>query len=145
MTASTSASISGMYGATETTRSRCSNRTALQTSVLLVHARTKTTVLGRPWAFPGPATGNRSRPTTARTFRQPRRYACHIFVDRPLRVSMRYFRKCCASPGATAAPVTVWPSPSLRAVLPLTSRAGDFRPFSLQDLPRQLCLSVCML
>ena len=46
----------------------------------------------RPRAYPGPATGNRSRPTNGRICRQPRRYACRIFVDRHLRVSMRYFR-----------------------------------------------------
>ena len=33
------------------------------------------------------------RPPTARIVRQLRRYACHIFVDRPLRVSTRYFRQ----------------------------------------------------
>ena len=47
----------------------------------------------RPRAYPGPATGNRSRPTNGRICRQPRRYACRIFVDRHLRVSVRYFRR----------------------------------------------------
>ena len=61
--------------------------------VQLVHARTKSAVLSRPWAFPGPATGKHSQPTNSRISRQLRRYACHIFVDRPLRVSTRYFRQ----------------------------------------------------
>ena len=55
--------------------------------------RTKRTVLVRPWAYPGPATRNRSRQANGRIFRQHCRYACHIFVDRPLRVSVRYFRQ----------------------------------------------------
>ena len=40
------------------------------TSVQLVHARTKRTFLGRPWAYPGPATGNRSRQANDRILRQ---------------------------------------------------------------------------
>ena len=92
VTAVTSASISGMCGATEPSRSCCSNAASVPTSVQL-HARTKTAVLGRKWAFPGQTTGQLSRPTNARIFRQPRPYACHIFVDRPLRVSTRYFRQ----------------------------------------------------
>jgi hypothetical protein len=61
--------------------------------VQLVHARTKSTVLGRPWAFPGPATGKRSRQANGRMFRQHCRSACHLFIDRHLRVSVRYFRQ----------------------------------------------------
>ena len=93
MTAATSASVSGMCGATAQTRSCRSNAASVPTSVQLVHARTKSTVLGRPWAFPGPTTGKRSRQANGRMFRQHCRSACHILIDRHLRVSVRYFRQ----------------------------------------------------
>ena len=119
VTAATSASISVVCGATAATRSRRSNAASGDRSVLLVHARTKTTVLGRPWAFPGPAIGKRSRPPDARIFRQPRRYACNIFVDRPLRVSSRYFRQNTARAPAPQKLRLRWATfPSLRALLP---------------------------
>ena len=98
VTAATSASISGMCGATETTRSRRSNAASVPTSVQLVHARTKSTVLGRPWASPGPATGKRSRQANGRMSRQHCRSACHLFIDQHLRVSVRYFRQNARDP-----------------------------------------------
>ena len=46
-----------------------------------------------PVRLSGPGHRKTLQPTNARIFRQLRRYACHIFVDRPLRVSTRYFRQ----------------------------------------------------
>ena len=79
VTAATSAFISGMCSATETTRSCFSNAASVPTSVQLVPAKTKSTVLGRPWAPPGQATGKRSRQANGRIFRKHCRSEGHIF------------------------------------------------------------------
>ena len=130
VTTATSASISGMCCATEPTRSRRSNAASVPTSVQLVHARTKSTVLGRPWAFPGPATGKRSRQANGRLFRQHCRSSCHIFIDLHLRVSVRYFRQMrdeavpapfpqCWRSCPAAGPAAVFPWPAHGIGIPL--------------------------
>ena len=77
---------------------------------------------GRSWPpviLYGPGHQKTLQPTYAQIFRQLRRYAYHIFVDRPLRVSTRYFRQNTARAPAPQKLRLRWATfPSLRAVLP---------------------------